>query len=69
MIAMVYSQVYIVMIVITLMIVIDTHTAKIVTNICLNMVNISGQKKRGIKYEEKIQAYGKHFGVSKYSLV
>jgi hypothetical protein len=46
--AMVYSQAYIVMSVITLMIVTGIHTAKIVINTCWNMVNVSGQKKRGI---------------------
>jgi len=39
---------YIVMIAITPMIVTGIHTAKIVINTCWNMVNIFGQKKRGI---------------------
>ena len=49
-----YSQEYIVMIVITLMIVIDTHIRKQAMLTNWNIMNISGQKKRGInmtKYE------------------
>jgi|TARA_R100001530_G_C4255259_1_gene138974 hypothetical protein len=64
-----YIQGYIAQIAIPVKTVAYIHTKRAVMQKTWNMVNTFGQKKRGIKYEEKIQAYGKHFGVSKYSLV
>ena len=48
MIYMVYSQVYIVMSVTIVMTVVNIHIVRTAINICWSMVNISGQKKRGI---------------------
>ena len=60
--AMVYLQGYIVMSAITLMIVTDTHIVKIVTNICWNMVNIFGQKKRGVNMTLRKFIFGEFDG-------
>ena len=52
---MVYSQAYTVMIVIIVMTVINIHIVKTAIHMILNMVNIFGQKKRGINMQIKYE--------------